>query len=68
MKIDKELNRFADPDEAYRLLIEAHRDLTDGDSEALNARLILVLANQLGDLEALKQAIEVARRPMRGAD
>ena len=53
-------NRFADPDAAYRLLIEAHRGLSDEQSAALNARLVLILANQMGDIEALKEAVRLA--------
>lgn len=55
-----ETNRFADPDEAYRLLIEAHRGLTDEESAALNTRLVLILANELGDIGALAAALRLA--------
>ncbi len=55
-------NRFADPDAAYRLIVEAHRGLSDKESEALNARLVLILANQVGDLEMLRQAIALAKK------
>lgn len=55
-------NRLSDPDGAYRLLIDAHRGLTDEESAALNTRLVLILANQVGDLEILRQAAELARR------
>jgi hypothetical protein len=55
-------SRFADPDAAFRALVEAHRGLSDAESQALNARLVLVLANQLGDLALLKQAIALAKR------
>ena len=53
-------NRFSNPDLAYRLLIDAHRGLSDEDSAAFNARLILILANQIGDLEILRQALQLA--------
>jgi Protein of unknown function (DUF2783) len=53
--------KLVDPDRAYRMLIEAHRGLTDQQSAALNARLILILANQIGDLDVLRQAIMLAR-------
>jgi hypothetical protein len=52
--------RFTDPDAAYRMIIEAHRSLTDSESADLNAALVLILANQLGDLTALRQALELA--------
>jgi hypothetical protein len=50
------------PDEFYEALIDAHRGLTLQQSEALNARLILLLANQVGDLALLREAIDRARR------
>jgi predicted metal-dependent hydrolase len=59
-KLEATVNRFANPDLAYRLLIDAHRGLSDEESAALNARLILILANQIGDLEILREAIQLA--------
>lgn len=53
------------PDDFYEALIAAHRDLTDEQSVALNCRLILILANQVGDVAVLKAALAEARR---GAD
>ena len=50
------------PDDFYEALIDAHRGLTMQQSEALNARLILLLANQIGDLALLREAIDRARR------
>ncbi|WP_332685225.1 DUF2783 domain-containing protein [Bosea sp. (in: a-proteobacteria)] len=55
-------SRFADPDAAYRLLAEAHRDLDEAHSAALNARLVLILANQIGELEVLREAVALARQ------
>jgi predicted metal-dependent hydrolase len=55
-------SRLGDPDQAYRMLIEAHRGLSDEESAALNSRLILILANHVGDLETLAQAIALAKR------
>ena len=54
-------NRFADPDRAFRMLIEAHRSLDEAASAALNARLVLLLANQVGDEQVLREAIDAAR-------
>lgn len=51
-----------DPDQAYRLLIEAHRGLSDEESAALNTRLVLILANHLGDAATLTEAIALAKR------
>jgi hypothetical protein len=50
------------PDDAYAALIAAHDGLTREDSEALNARLILILMNHVGDLRVISQAIEAAKR------
>ena len=49
------------PDEFYEALIECHRGLSDEASHALNARLVLLLANQVGSLQILKQALRAAR-------
>jgi hypothetical protein len=53
--------RFADPDAAYRAIIEAHRGLTESQSADLNTALVLILANQLGDVAALREALVLAR-------
>jgi hypothetical protein len=52
---------IARPDDFYQALIEAHAGLSEAQSAALNARLILLLANQVGDLETLKETIAAAR-------
>ena len=56
---------IASPDDFYQALIDAHAGLSEDQSAALNARLILLLANQVGDLETLKEAIAAAREPQR---
>jgi hypothetical protein len=48
-------------DDVYAALIEAHRGLSDGASQRLNARLVLLLANQVGDAEVVLEAIARAR-------
>lgn len=45
------------PDDFYEALIEAHQGLATEDSHALNARLVLVLANHIGSLSVLRQAL-----------
>ena len=52
--------RFTDPDAAFRLLIATHRGLDAAASAGLNARLVLLLANHIGDIEVLRQAIAQA--------
>jgi hypothetical protein len=59
-------DRLAQPDELYQLLIEAHQGLSPEQSRQLDARLILLLANHLGDLEAIAEAVAVARRSVVG--
>lgn len=49
------------PDDFYQALIEAHRGLSDEQSMALNARLVLLLANHVGDLDVLREALRLAR-------
>jgi len=49
------------PDDFYEALIDAHRDLSSTESHALNARLVLLLANHIGELEVIKQALRAAR-------
>ena len=53
--------RLADPDAFYEALIDAHRDLAAGQSHALNAALVLLLANHIGRLDILQQALALAR-------
>jgi hypothetical protein len=62
---------LARADDFYQALIDAHRDLSDDESAALNARLILLLANHIGDFEVLSAALAEARvdaRPEAGSD
>lgn len=56
------------PDDFYEALIEAHRGLTMEQSARVNARLILLLANQIGDLEVLRAALVKARAGVSGPD
>ncbi|OJX07676.1 MAG: hypothetical protein BGO72_17065 [Burkholderiales bacterium 70-64] len=49
------------PDDFYEALIEAHRDLSTEESHALNARLVLLLANHIGSLAVLRKALDAAR-------
>jgi hypothetical protein len=49
-------------DEFYAALMAAHEGLSFEESAALNARLVLVLANLVGDPERLEKALAVARK------
>src|SRR5260221_9598545 len=57
-------SNFAKPDDAFRAIVEAHRGLTDAQSADLDAALVLVLANHIGDLGVLHEAIALAKRRM----
>ena len=55
-----ELNLDA-PDPFYEALIDTHRELTEAQSHALNARLVLLLANHIGRFDVLQAALRAAR-------
>ena len=52
---------FSAGDDFYQALIDAHRGLSDEQSAQLNARLILLLSNHIGDLDVLREALQRAR-------
>ncbi len=60
MMLNTEPN-IAAPDDFYEALIDLHRDLTPEQSAAVNARLILLLANHIGDAQVLAQAMARAK-------
>ena len=59
--LNTELN-IAAPDDFYEALVALHRDLTPEQSSLVNARLILLLANHVGDATVLRQAMAKARK------
>jgi len=52
---------IANGDDFYEKLLNAHEGLSKEQSDALNARLILILCNHIGDMEILKQALDAAK-------
>ena len=50
-----------DPDGFYEELIDAQRGLSDEQSQLMNAKLVLILANHIGDREVLREALQIAR-------
>jgi hypothetical protein len=52
---------IASPDDFYEALIESHRGLRGAQSAIVNAKLILLLANQVGDIDVLRAALVKAR-------
>lgn len=59
--LNTQANAFA-YDDMYEALIAAHQGLSTEQSHALNARLVLLMANHISDLEVLKVAFRLARR------
>ncbi len=54
-------SNFSLPDEFYERLIDAHRDLSAQQSHAMNAALVLLLSNHIGDMDIVAEALAKAR-------
>lgn len=54
---------IAHPDDVYELLIDMHEGLSEAESWQVNARLILLLVNQVGDEQVVREAIAAASEP-----
>ena len=61
-------SNFAKPDDAFRAVVEAHRGLSEAQSADLDAALVLILANHIGDIGVLREASALAKRRMATAD
>lgn len=59
---------ISDPDGFYAELLAVHEGLSDDESASLNARLILLLANHVGDRTVLRTAIRMATDPAAGLE
>jgi Protein of unknown function (DUF2783) len=58
---ERHRHAYTPGDDFYQMLIEGHAGLSDAGSELMNARLVLLLANHIGDLRVLREAIAAAR-------
>jgi Protein of unknown function (DUF2783) len=58
LNIEPNLKDF---DAFYEALVDLHRDLTNVQSHEMNAKLVLMLANHIGDIDVLRDAIQRAR-------
>ena len=58
--------RLEAPDDIYAMLVDAHRGLSDAESERINVRLVLLLANHIGDPQVIADAIAEATASVRG--
>ena len=61
-------SNFTKPDDAFRAVVEAHRGLSEAQSADLDTALVLILANHIGDIGVLREAIELAKRRMMTAE
>ncbi|MGF6776694.1 DUF2783 domain-containing protein [Paraburkholderia sp. GAS334] len=66
-RLNTELN-IADPDAFYEKLIDTHNGLSEEESHFLNAKLVLLLANHIGDAEVLSEALTLARAGVSSED
>ena len=57
----------ADHDGFYEMLVDTHQELSDEQSKMLNAQLILLLSNHIGDLDVLGEAFAIARGNVQAA-
>ena len=55
-------SQFKDPDTAFVTLVEARRGLSEEGAASLDAKLVLILANHIGDIGVLKEAIALAKQ------
>lgn len=65
-KLNTEPN-LPSPDDFYDELLGLHRDLTDEQSRLVNAKLVLLLANHIGDPTVLRAAMAAAREDVVGS-
>ena len=65
MPLDISSLKLSDADGFYASLIAAHEGLTDDESALVNARLVMLLANQVGDPQTLQACIDAAAQPVR---
>ena len=59
---ERTLRAYTPGDTFYEMLIAAHEGLDDEASQGLNARLVLLLSNHIGDLRVLREALQAARQ------
>jgi hypothetical protein len=61
MTLNTDFNLGAAGDDVYTALVDAHEGLSDTESRRLDARLILLLVNHIGDAAVIRQALKHAR-------
>ena len=63
----RDVRDFTPGDDFYQALLDAHQGLSDEQSALLNAELVLLLANHIGDLDVIGQALVLARAGLAAA-
>ena len=58
---------LARPDDVYTAIVDAHKGLSDEQGRAFDARLVLLLANHIGDEATIREALVAARATLDGA-
>ena len=58
---ERHVRAYTPGDDFYEALVDTHRGLSDEQSQLVNARLVLLLANHIGDLRVLREALAAAR-------
>lgn len=61
MEVEILPDRLTDPDAFYQALIRAHEGLDEAASHALNARLVLLMANEIGDMDRVTALLAIGR-------
>ena len=64
MNLDTTFNLGPEADDLYAALLKTHKGLTETESAALNARLVLILMNHIGDPKIIRDALEAAGRDL----
>lgn len=57
----RDFRAYSPGDDFYEMLIDTHRDLSEAQSALVNAKLVLLLSNHIGDLDVLRDALRIAR-------
>ena len=58
---------IADPDDFYAKLIDLHEGLSPEESQKVNAKMILMLANHIGDKEVLEEVLDYLRSTLKSS-
>ena len=60
-------SNIAHPDDVYQLLIDLHAGFDDAESALVNAKLVMIMANHIGDEAVIREAVSLARKKPSGS-